>query len=173
MIADSLINRNVLVAVCDMAEECPEGVFVEFGVYRGGSAIELIKVAEEQKRELHLFDTFTGIPYREEFDNHSIGDFSDTNEEEVRNMLPGAIFHVGIFPETMPKEFPKIAFLHIDADQYKSYITAIENFAPYMNEGGIMWFDDVGLLRGADKAIQEKFNWELTQHKCGKYFKRF
>lgn len=159
--------------MADMARNTPNGVFVEFGVYKGGSARILADIAVEQNRELHLFDTFTGIPFKEEIDQHNVGDFSDTNEQDVRAFVPEAKFHVGIFPDTMPNKFPKIAFLHIDADQYKSYKDAIRKFSGLMVKGGIMWFDDVGLIASADKAVNEEFGDTIEQANCKKYFKRF
>lgn len=169
----SLISECVLNEMAKFASETPDGVFVEFGVYRGGSAVVLAEIAEKQGRNIHLFDTFTGIPFRHELDQHDEGDFSDTSEIEVREMIQNAIFHVGVFPETMPEVFQQIAFCHIDADQYKSYKDAIKIFSPLMVKGGIMWFDDVGCLNSADIEVQEAFNGDIEKAKCGKFFKRF
>lgn len=169
----SIVSEHCLKEMSQKASETPEGIFVEFGVYRGGSARVLADIAVKQNREIHLFDTFTGIPFRDGIDQHNVGDFSDTLESSVRDHVPEAIFHVGVFPDTMPTEFKKIAFLHIDADQYKSYKDAIRLFGPYMVKGSVMWFDDVGCLAGADKAVNEEFGDSIEQSKCKKYFKRF
>lgn len=172
---ESLVSQNVIDEMCQMASQTnPEGVFVEFGVYKGGSAVDLVKISDAQGRELHLFDTFTGMPVSGEFDQHKIGDFGDTSYEYVKSRVPQAIFHVGIFPATMPSEFPKVSFLHIDADQYECYKDAVRIFRPLMLPNSIMWFDDPGCLASADKAIYEDFApEEILTAQCGKKYVRF
>lgn len=158
----SLVSQHQIDEMCEFASTTPkDGVFVEFGVYRGGSAVDLNKVVLEQGREFHLFDTFEGIPVTTAgIDDHVVGDFSDLAPytlETIKERLPNCSFHVGIFPDTMPKEFPKIAFVHIDADQYESYKAAFKYFVPLMLPGGIMWLDDYGILKGATQATDEEF----------------
>jgi predicted O-methyltransferase YrrM len=172
-IGKSLVSERVLRDMCAIAEQTPSGAFVELGVYRGGSARKLADVAERQGRALHLFDTFTGIPFKGHHDNHAVGDFADTDEDAVRRLIPTAHFHVGVFPDTMPADLGSIAFAHIDADQYQSYKDAIRLFSPLMVEGGVMWFDDVGCLESADKAVQEEFAGRLEQAASGKFYVRF
>lgn len=151
---DTLLGKEAMDSIVETARACPPGCLVEFGVYKGGSAWHLANVAQEQGRELHLYDTFTGIPYREEFDNHLVGDFADVDYESVCAALPNAVIHKGVFPDTF-KGLPPIAFAHIDADQYQSIKSALEHFAPLMVKGGAMIFDDVPCLRGATKALEE------------------
>jgi O-methyltransferase len=170
----SLIGESALSGLCELAATTPAGAFVEFGVYQGGSAQRLAAVASAQGRELHLFDTFTGIPFCDPGDSHLVGDFSDTSESAVRALVPSAVFHVGVFPETMPENFPRIAFAHIDADQYRSIVDAVRVFRPLMVSEGIMWFDDPGCLESANRALAACFPVDaIFQHPCGKYFVRF
>ena len=82
-----------------------------------------------QNRKIFLYDTFTGIPCRDVMDVHQIGDFGDTSFEAVRDALPYAKVVQGLFPDSAVK-MPKIAFVHIDVDQYKSYIDCINYFKP-------------------------------------------
>ena len=103
-----------------LAEGAPAGCFVEFGVYQGGSAWRLAKLAKCQGRSCHLFDTFSGIPEQSEIDFIPIGHLGDVDLAEVRRLIPTGVFHVGVFPATMPDEFEPIAFAHIDCDQYQS-----------------------------------------------------
>jgi len=171
--SNSLIDPNTIAQMCAVAAQTPEGIFVEFGVYRGGSALKLAEVASAQHRELHLFDTFTGIPYRQDGDSHLVGDFADTNEQAVRDLIPSAVFHVGIFPDTMPESLPNIAFLHIDADQYQSYASAIRLFSPLMVAGGVMWFDDYNCLPAANRAVDEAFGDRVVTDQYAKAMVRF
>ena len=147
------------------ASNVPEGCFVEVGVYKGGTASYLTELAQKQNREIYLYDTFTGIPFREDYEKHKVGDFGDTSFEAVRDALPYAKVVQGIFPESAV-EMPSIAFAHIDVDQYKSYIDCINYLKPMMVKGGIMWFDDYE-LEGAKRAITELFGSQITFAKCG------
>jgi O-methyltransferase len=163
MIDTAVIELSVMGEPCvrdmlTLAAETPrDGCFVEFGVYRGGSAWHLARLASEQARACHLFDTFTGIPERSCYDDrHSVGDFADTDLVSVQALIPSAIFHIGTFPDTM-SDIGAIAFAHVDCDQYVSCVAAIEHFLPRMLRHGIMLFDDYGATSGVTKAVDEAF----------------
>lgn len=159
----SQIGPHALEEMCELARAAPEGCFVEFGVYQGGSAWHLAQIARGQGRELYLYDTFTGIPYKGEYDSHKVGDFADTSLEQVKAAIPDAHYGVGVFPGSI-LPMPPIAFAHIDADQYQSIKAAIEYLAPLVVEGGRMLFDDYECLKGADLAIAE---WGEPLEKTG------
>ena len=171
--ATSLIGPETIAQMCAQAGATPAGVFVEFGVYKGGSARALADVAEAQGRALHLFDTFSGMPVSGPGDSHKVGDFGDTDEAAVRALIPSAVFHVGIFPATFPPDMPGIAFAHIDADQYQCYLDAIDLFGPRMVPGGLMWFDDCDSLPSADKAVTERFGDRVDRTRFHKWVVRF
>jgi hypothetical protein len=134
---------------------------------------QLADVAERQNRVLHLFDTFGGMPISGPGDSHAVGDFGDTSEAAVRALIPSATFHVGTFPATCPAVLPPSAFAHIDADQYQSYIDAIDRFGPRMVPGGVMWFDDCGILPSADAAVIERFGERVDRTSFSKWIVRF
>lgn len=156
---------KIIKELVEKASSTPEGCFIEVGVYKGGTASYLTELAEKQNREIYLYDTFTGIPFREEYEKHKVGDFSDTSFESVRDALPYAKVIQGIFPESAVS-MPSIAFAHIDVDQYKSYVDCINYLSPKMISGGIMWFDDYE-LQGAKNAIDELFGDKIIFAKCG------
>jgi hypothetical protein len=165
-IPSAIGDFGIIKAILEIANTTPEGCFVEVGVYRGGVACHLSRMAEEQNREVFLYDTFEGIPFKDDIDSHFVGDFNDTDYETVKNSIPYANVIKGIFPDSIV-EMPKIAFAHIDVDQYQSYIDCIKYLSPLMVSGGIMWFDDYPLV-GAKKAIHECFKEEqLIFHPCG------
>jgi O-methyltransferase len=138
-----------LVALC---EQAPDGAIVELGVYKGGSAAQLARVA--RGRALHLFDTFEGIPFRGELDLFNEGAFRDVDEAAIRQALPEAHFHKGVFPATLPDELTGIAFVHLDADQYQSTYDGIRTLWPRMLKGAILAFDDSGFA-SVKKAIAD------------------
>ncbi len=160
----SAISERAVEDLCDIAAHAPPGAFVEFGVYRGGSALKLAAVARAQNRPLYLYDTFTGIPFKDEIDSHAVGDFRDTDVAGVRAAIPDAVVVQGLFPESLIDMRP-IAFVHVDADQYRSVKAACEVFPPLMVDGGLMLFDDYGCLKGATAAVHEHFRgFERTRH---------
>lgn len=152
----SLVGSGAIEDLHAIAKASPPGCFVEFGVYQGGTAWHLAQIAREQGRELFLYDTFAGIPGKDDIDSHQIGDFADTSLEQVKAAIPDAHYCVGVFPETLAP-MPPIAFVHVDADQYQSLKDAIRRFVPLMVQGASIVFDDYKCLAGADKAIAE---WE-------------
>jgi O-methyltransferase len=160
----SLIDQPHINRMCVIAWNAPQqGCFVEVGVYQGGSALHLARIAEEQKRPLYLYDTFTGIPYQGELDPHAVGDFNETEYELVRDLIPYATVVQGIFPQSMVEMGP-VAFAHIDVDQYQSYKEAFEVLVPLMVRGGAMILDDYGHLPGATAAADEFFGKDRIIH---------
>lgn len=154
---DSLVCEPVRDEIKKLCVTTPNGCFVEVGVYKGGLALELYEIALEQKRDLHLFDTFCGIPCKTTGDAHNIGDFSDVNVEDIKALMPHANFHIGVFPDTLPPELKDIAFSHIDCDQYQSIKDCCQHLWDRMVSGGIMWFDDYPVIDSAKKAVDEYF----------------
>lgn len=152
-----LIGDELMGPLRDIAWLMPPGCFVEVGVYQGGSAAWLYRLAEEQGRELFLYDTFTGIPMRrDDCDHHFVGDFSDCSYEEVRDAFPRAEVIKGLFPDSIVP-MPGIAFVHADADQYESTKNICKVLGPLMVSGGVMLFDDYRGLTGCIKAVDECF----------------
>ncbi|HVS70147.1 MAG TPA: TylF/MycF/NovP-related O-methyltransferase [Phycisphaerae bacterium] len=139
------------------------GHLAEVGVYRGGTAKHLSKFASKQSRELHLFDTFEGMPPTDSTkDWHKQGDFADTSLDSVRELVQGdqVTFHKGFFPATAtPIPQKTFSFVHIDVDIYQSVVDCCEFFYPRMTRGGIMLFDDYGrpTCPGAKRAVDEFF----------------
>jgi O-methyltransferase len=140
------------------------GDFAEVGVYRGGTAQILAHHAQHLKKELHLFDTFTGMPDTDpQKDWHKKGDFSDTSLEAVRARIPafdGLHFHQGFFPATAsPIADKQFSVVHIDVDIYNSVKDCCEFFYPRIVQGGILLFDDYGrpTCPGAKLAVDEFF----------------
>lgn len=155
---DSRVAYDQLIALAAVASTAPPGAFVEVGVYRGGSAWHLNAVAARQGRELHLFDTFTGIPHKGDLDQHAIGDYGDVDKESLRRAFPRAVFHVGVFPQTLPDDLRGFAFVHVDCDQYAGHRACIDLLYPRLVPGGIMMFDDYPVLKGAKRAVDETFS---------------
>jgi hypothetical protein len=139
------------------------GHVAEVGVYRGGTAL-LLSRAFEGAAEVHLFDTFAGMPPTDpDKDLHVAGDFRDTTEVSVRRYLadrPNVTIHAGFFPETAaPLADAQFRFVHVDVDIYRSVRDCAEFFYPRMVAGGVLVFDDYGWssTAGARQAVDEFF----------------
>lgn len=152
----SLVSGEVAAAMCVHAARCPPGCLVEVGVYHGGTAWHLAKVAAAQARTLYLYDTFSGIPYadRAAGDSHGVGDFRDTSAAQVRVDIPDAIVVEGVFP-CSALDMEPIAFVHLDCDQYQSYREALDYLVLRLVPGGLVWLDDYECLAGATRAVDE------------------
>lgn len=168
---ESLIDEPSIREMARLASLTPAGCFVEVGVYKGGSAWFLARVAREQRRALHLFDTFSGIPHARADDNHRVGDFGDASLEAVQRAIPGAVFHVGVFPNTMPADLEPVAFVHCDCDQHDSVKAVIDAFWPRLVSGGVIVFDDTN-QRAAGAMIRATFGDDLRESMGRSYVRK-
>jgi O-methyltransferase len=144
------------------------GDFVECGVYKGGTAMLLSRIASQADpaaaKRLLLFDTFAGMKETDPVkDAHKPGDFADTSLEAVQQRVAwfkGAEFHPGWIPESFRGlEQRRFAFAHIDVDLYQAILDCCEFIYPRLAVGGFMVFDDYGLpsCPGARRAVDEFF----------------
>ena len=140
-----------------------KGDFWECGVYKGGTAMlfaDMIADKNGVKPELHLFDTFEGMPETHpEKDLHLNGDFNDTDLHSVQERIGRrdiVRYHAGFIPETFTgMEDSKIAFAHIDVDIYQSVLDCCDFIMARLVSGGFLVFDDYGFAScpGAREAV--------------------
>lgn len=123
-------------------------------MYQGGSAWLLAWLAKQQGRELFLYDTFEGIPFKSDVDVHQVGDFADCSYESVCEAIPYATVIKGVFPDSAI-QMPPVAFAHVDCDQYKSVRSSLSVLRRLMVPGGAIVLDDVWCLDGATKALMD------------------
>ncbi len=149
---ESLVPGGNILEMLDIALDTPPGIWVEVGVYRGGTAYRLYLARGD--RDLYLYDTFIGIPEcTKGVDDHLVGDFGEVDFEAIKAMMPEAKIFKGVFPDTLVKPLPPVAFAHIDCDNYQSIRACIEHLSPFMVDGGAMYFDDYNALKGATRAV--------------------
>jgi hypothetical protein len=122
-----------------------EGIFIEVGCYKGGSA----KIICEEKgdREFHVFDTFEGIKDAKPGEKDQNGDYV-ASEEAVRKLLepyPNVQIHKGRFPDSAsPIRGEHIAFANIDIDTYVSTRDCLRFILPRLSKGGVLVSHDYG-----------------------------
>jgi hypothetical protein len=157
------------------------GDIVECGVWRGGSmmaaALTLLELGD--RRRLHLFDTFSGMPPPTDVDRDLTGTAaagllaaedratgstwaSSPLADVQRNLLgtgyPAALveFVAGRVEETIPARAPeRIAVLRLDTDWYESTRHELEHLYPRLAAGGVLIIDDYGHWQGARRAVDE------------------
>lgn len=144
-----------------------EGDVAEFGVWQGGSAGLLASASIGLNKELHLFDTFDGIPIVSDKDNFwRVGDFgrSSTSFEKVKADFSEMDFvkiHKGNFDATLNDvQDHKFCFVHVDCDVYDSVKSVTEFIYPRMSKGGVIVYDDYGdwISQGAKLAVDEFYS---------------
>lgn len=168
-----------------------EGDVVECGVWRGGSMMAVAQSLTkfgDQTRNLHLFDTFSGMSDPTEEDVSVGGEMADdlmnaeskddptsvwcvSPLEDVQNNMrqtgypdSKVHFYKGMVEETIPQNAPeKIALLRLDTDWYESTRHEMEHLFPRLADGGVLIIDDYGHWEGARRAVDEY----LQQHRIG------
>ncbi len=141
---------------------------VEFGSYRGGSALFLATVlkAVDPSARIHALDTFHGMPHCDgAIDAHHGGDFADADLEGLvarRDALglDNLELHKGFFEDTFPAvaaSTPGFGLAHVDADIYSACRYAADAVWPHMRPGGYVVFDDATTASclGATQVVEE------------------
>ena len=144
-----------------------QGDFAEFGVFRGGTALLAARVLSEagDRRGLHLFDSFEGMPQTSDGEPYARGDLSETSatqvERLVRQTTANVKLHVGFIPDTFKDTgIERLAFAHIDVDLYQSVLDCVEFVYSRLAPGGLIIFDDYGFpgcvraREATDKAFE-------------------
>ena len=140
-------------------------------------ALTLLSRATEE-RDLHLFDTFAGMPSPRECDRTpsgtpaahllatrpqtgklwAVATLDDVREGMAETRYPAERmhFHVGMVEDTVPAEAPDhIAILRLDTDWYQSTRHELEHLYDRVPSGGVVIFDDYDYWQGARQAIDE------------------
>lgn len=158
-----------------------EGDIVECGVWRGGSmqtVALVLKSLGASDRDIHLFDTFEGMPppgaEDRRFDDQTAeallergtrdqsiwayAALEDVKEgiSEVDYPAERVHFHQGMVEETIPEQAPgKIALLRLDTDWYASTIHELDNLYDRLTPGGVLIIDDYDFWKGSRQATDE------------------
>jgi hypothetical protein len=144
------------------------GDIIEFGSYRGGSAIFMASAAKAIGLDSHIWalDTYEGMPETDHnLDLHRKGDFKDVDYDELvafarANALDNLTFVRGTFERTIPEVLEKarpMALAHIDCDIYSAVAYSYEAIKDRMLEGGYIAFDDAhySSCLGATEVVED------------------
>ena len=149
-----------------------DGDLIECGVFRGGSLVEIARMAQTTKPAKRVFgaDTFEGHPFDSPEDLpednklvHHRGLFAGNSYARVADMLAqngltNTTLLKGKLEETLPKLSDRaFCFAHLDLDLYLSTKQALDFIAPRLVSGGVLVLDDYGAFDapGVEKAVAE------------------
>jgi len=143
-----------------ITEKVP-GDIAEVGVYKGGSAKIICSVKGD--RNLHLFDTFEGLPRVDDID--AVWPFYEgkfaASYDDVKTYLEkekNVYLYKGLFPDTsVPVKDSFFSFVNLDVDTYESTKKCLEFFYPRMSPGGVIVSHDYLTAPGVRKAIDDYF----------------
>jgi cephalosporin hydroxylase len=162
-------NRmNVFLLLKFYVQQLQPGHVVEFGAYRGGSAIFMAAVCKALDPSMHVyaFDTFSGMPETDpNVDAHKKADFKDVDYDELRqyaasNGLTNLHFIRGTFEDTAEaalKDVGALRLAHIDCDIRSAVLYSYEVCRTRMVEGGYLVFDDAlySSCLGATEVVED------------------
>lgn len=177
--------RNTL-ELCERAirEHIP-GDFVECGVFAGAHPAVMAHVLMKygvNSRDVHMFDSFEGIPHAGPHDDQTITNCIGKNqdgalvssgvsvctvEQVQQHMAEWGVnrallrYNKGWFQHTMPLiaddirlQSMGIAVLRLDGDLYESTMVCLKYLYPLVKPGGFVIIDDYALT-GCRRAVRE------------------
>lgn len=163
---ENLMNLFVLLKF--HAGRLAPGHIVEFGTYRGGSAIFMAMVAREllPGTRVMAFDTFEGMPDTDGTrDAHKPGDFGDAVLDEIRGQaaslgLDNLELVQGRFEDTCEAALGRLGAVrlaHIDCDIHSGVQTAYDGCRKIFVPGAYVVFDDplTSSCLGAFEAVED------------------
>jgi O-methyltransferase len=171
----------LIVATRYIVDRDIRGAIAECGVWRGGSmqaVAHTLLARGVTDRNLHLFDTFEGMPEPTGKDRRYDGVPASevlASSEKTANVwaiasledVQGAMaetgypaerihLHLGLVEETIPAEAPQtMALLRLDTDWYDSTKHELEHLYDRVPSGGVVIFDDYEYWEGARQAVDE------------------
>jgi O-methyltransferase len=143
-----------------------EGVVVECGCFRGGTTANLSLLCEVVGRELHVYDSFEGLPTASEGDKYAHPDgagFLTARLDQVRAHVDAhgagdvCTYVQGWFADTTPHHEAPIALLFLDVDYQSSLTDCILNLWPKLIDRGYCFIDEYTLNDYCALFWSEKF----------------
>lgn len=153
------------------------GAVVELGCHEGKTSVFLQMIIDHfaPDRELHVYDSFQGMPVRGPADIFlDEGELTVTKEhvEEVFRQWGQKLpyIHAGWFKDTLPSSLPSsIAFAYLDGDYYDSILTSLEYVCPRLSKNAIVLIHDYCDLERNPRAWTE---FPGVKQACNVFFAR-
>jgi O-methyltransferase len=149
--ASGLLDQVLMITEILNVPKNEQGAVVECGSYQGGSTTNFSLVCALVGRELHVFDSFAGLPEPSDADKlHKVpslreirtfrkSDWCGTIETVTENVrrygnLSVCRFHQGYFDQTLPQFREPIVFAFCDVDLRASLETCVETLWPLLHD---------------------------------------
>jgi hypothetical protein len=164
---------NLFLIVGCYFDTIPDRNIVEFGSFRGGSALFMAYLLKHLWPEAGVWahDTYTGMPETNAgTDLHGKGDFLDADLagfENARAEFGLDRLHIvqGLVQETFPsaeQQAMRFGLSHFDMDIYEPTVFAQNAMWPMMTTGGYFIYDDatvsscIGVTQAVEELIQSR-----------------
>lgn len=133
-----------------------KGCVIECGCYKGGSTVNLSLASAMVGRELHVFDSFEGLPTPMNGDAENILHHDHITNTYERGMYAGSLeevrenvrrygdlsvsrFHKGWFEDTLADFVEPCVTAFVDVDLRASLKTCVQAIWPLMADGGALF----------------------------------
>jgi hypothetical protein len=158
-----------------------DGPLVELGCFKGGSTAKLSLVAKATGRQLHVFDSFEGLPAPSSGDakhdyvsgktkSYSQGEYRGTFDEVRKNIstwgeLDVCSFIKGFYSETLPQTSLLPALVFMDVDLIESARTCMKALWPRLQPGGIFFTHEAGMATFLEGLLDPEW-WHSNLASC-------
>jgi len=153
------------------------GEVVELGCFKGTTALIIRETLNSfnSKKELHVYDSFEGLPEKSSLDGQNEiltqGTLKVSKDDLIKNFERQGLLiptiHKGWFKDTLSSELPAtISFAHLDGDFYSSITESLLSVYPRLSTGAVVVIDDYcdpevlnvhNILQGVKKACDDFF----------------
>jgi len=164
--SNTLVDRTRCYALYELIKQANKipGDILEVGTWRGGTAGLFSLMLP--KKTVYAADTFEGIVKASKWEHYKDKTHSDTSEKLVNDFLSKTLkvtnykILKGIFPEDTGETVANkpLSFVYLDVDVYQSTKDAFEYIWDQVSVGGIVTFDDYGMIsacEGISKFVDE------------------
>ena len=150
-----------------------DGDLVELGCYKGDTSLLLADVIRGTDKRLWIYDSFEGLPAKNEKDNSEIGRaFCEGELRVTKREVKERFLRAGIrlpiikkawFSELNDDDLPReISFAFLDGDFYRSIKDSLALIEGRMCQGGVIVIHDYnnqalpGVARAVDEWMKER-----------------
>jgi hypothetical protein len=124
------------------------GDLAELGVWYGTTFLPMAELGRLHGRTVHAVDSFRGMARETERDggrytegSHNVG--GSTVFRKLVAPLSNVVVHEGYVPEILAELADvRLAFVHLDIDQYAPTLAALRHLWPRMSAGGVLMVHD-------------------------------
>lgn len=181
LLSDQVSAAEITVILRELAKtDTVPGDVVEFGCYVGTTSVYLARhLAQLSHKQLHLYDSFAGLPPKTAHDESPAGaqfvtgELAATKKQLISNLrragVPMPRITKAWFNELTPDDVPPhIAFAFLDGDYYHSIRDPLKLIWPRLSPGAIVVVDDYvnEALPGAARAVDEWLQTHTATIRC-------